>query len=67
MMDKKDLKNNLVGNALDFLKRAIEEFEQYPKYCIFRLIRTVNPDLSGHGTGNIRTVIRRHPDTCRAI
>ena len=35
--------------------------------CIFRLIRTVNPDLSGHGTGNIRTVIRRHPDTCRAI
>ena len=35
--------------------------------CIFRRIRTVNPDLSGHGTGNIRTVIRRHPDTCRAI
>ena len=34
MMDKKDLKNNLVGNALDFLKRAIEEFEQYPKYSV---------------------------------
>jgi len=33
-MYKKDLKKNLVGNALDFLKRAIEEFDQYPKYSV---------------------------------
>lgn len=33
-MHKKDLKKNLVGNALDFLKRAIEEFDQYPKYSV---------------------------------
>ena len=40
-MDKKDLKRNLVGNALDFLKRAIEEFDQYPKYSVIHFYTAV--------------------------
>ena len=27
------------------------------KSCIFRLIRTANPEASGHKTGNIRTLV----------
>ena len=31
--------------------------------CIFRHIRTVIPELSGHCSGVIRTLFREHPDS----
>jgi len=56
--DREYLKSAIHLSALDYISKPLDLNE----LCIFRHIRTANPELSGHCSGVIRTVIPMFKD-----